>query len=39
MVTVDGERYVAPGEYTFKFGLRDSAHLGMGYAEHTVVTA
>ena len=34
---VDGIRVVLPGEYTFKFGVAETAAHGGGYVTHTVV--
>ena len=33
----EGVRHVLRGQYTVRFGLRESAALGMGFSEHTVL--
>lgn len=33
-----GERRVHSGEYTFRFGVKETAHHGMGYVEHKMTT-
>lgn len=33
-----GGRFVAAGEYTIVFGVKEAAAQGQGYAEHTLVT-
>ena len=38
-VQSDGTRVAAPGEYGVRFGLRESAELGMGFAEHSFTMA
>jgi hypothetical protein len=39
-VTPEGVRRVWPGEYTVRFGVRESAGLGTGFAEvRSIVTA
>ena len=38
-VHLDGTRSAAPGAYTARFGLAESAAHGMGYAEHTFAMA
>jgi len=35
-VDMDGKRYPLPGEYTVRFGLKETHALGMGFAETTV---
>ena len=37
-VDLDGSRRVQPGEYTFRFGLRETAEHRMGFAEAVVAT-
>ena len=34
----DGDRAAVAGEYAVQFGLRETATLGMGFAEHTLAT-
>jgi hypothetical protein len=36
---VDGVRRALGGEYTFRFGLKETAALGMGFAETKIVLA
>ena len=38
-VGADGARAARAGEYTFRFGVRETSARGMGYAEHTVIAA
>ena len=38
-VDADGKRYPLAGEYTVRFGLKQTEALGMGYAETTVKAA
>ena len=33
----DGTRVAKPGRYRVRFGLRETAHRGMGFAEHSFV--
>ena len=35
----EGERGVLAGEYTFKFGVAETARQGMGFVRHTVMAA
>jgi hypothetical protein len=37
-VNAQGERNVQPGEYTFKFGVKETAEHGSGYTEHKITT-
>lgn len=37
LVTPGGGRAAHPGEYTVRFGLRETAELGMGHVEHKLV--
>jgi hypothetical protein len=38
-VDAQGARYTLPGQYTFAFGVAETAPHGMGYVEHVVETA
>ena len=38
-VNADGSRVVAPGQYSVRFGLKETAEMGMGFAEHSVQMA
>jgi beta-D-xylosidase 4 len=33
-----GNRHVHPGDYTFTFGVEETAEHGMGYVQHTITT-
>ena len=35
VVTALGERVAQPGSYTVRFGLRETATMGQGFATHT----